>query len=176
MTTFTERQPSSAPQSTDVCARCQQPISSNAQWCFDRAHCSLCALELVVQGYRMHGSRIQGRFYDAAGTARPGVRTDSWLLEEYPVVLSGRNFRADFVVRATLPYCKIAVELDSFAHHSSPTALLRDRQRQRLFQRDGWLVIRFAGSEVWRNPAGCVEELLQIVAQEVYSRGLAQAA
>lgn len=146
---------------TDSCTRCGQTIRNNAHWNNDVPFCSGCALVLAADGYQLHGSRIQNLFHNAADHAFPGLTANDWLSEEFSVVIDGHSFRADFVVR--LPDIKIAVELDSFIHHSSPQALLRDRKRQRLFQKDGWIVIRFSGSEVWRNPESCVEELIEII-------------
>jgi len=148
----------------DTCTQCQIPALSNASWIDDKPYCTLCALGKVHDGHRAHGSRVQGRLWDAADQFWPDLHADQWLWEEYPVVLSGRNFRADFTVQL-IPWAKIAIEIDSFAHHSSAMAITRDRQRQRLFQKGGWHVIRFSGQEVWHDPRACVEELIEIIAR-----------
>ena len=151
----------------DFCARCSQPIASNAQWADAQSYCGACALYLATHGVRLHASRIQDLFWTAADKVWPDLRAEDWLFEEYPVLLSGRNFRADFVTYSLLPWPKVAIELDSFMHHSSSQAITRDRRRQRLFQKDGWLVVRFSGSEIWHDADGCVQELLDILSREI---------
>lgn len=150
----------------DYCARCDRLIVGNPQWIDDESYDPICALDMAAEGHRVHGSRIQNRFWCAADQVRPGISADDWILEEWAVVIDGHNFRADFVIRPDWGV-KIAIELDSFTHHSSAQALMRDRVRQRLWQKDGWLVVRFAGSEVWRNPDGCVAEVIEILIREL---------
>jgi hypothetical protein len=151
----------------DVCTQCHGLISANAQWCEDRPYCSLCALGLAAEGRPVHGSRIQNMFLTAADKARPGLPANQWLWEEFPVVISGRSFRADFVVRPAFPAIMIAVELDGHPTHSSREARTRDCQRDRLFLKNGWTVVRFTGSEVWHDAAACVEELIEIISREI---------
>lgn len=162
----------------DYCTKCQALIPKSAQWYEDQSFCPRCATYMAAEGFRMHGSRTQGRFWDAARRMRPDFPPELWLWEEFKVVCAGRPFRADFVFRFG-PEFKVAVECDSFMHHSSRPALTRDHQRQRAFQREGWLVIRFSGSELWNDPAACVIELIQLVLLEADRRwgtGLAAAA
>jgi very-short-patch-repair endonuclease len=101
-------------------------------------------------------------FITAANDVFPDLCVWDWLEEEYGVTLSGRRYRADFIIKLA-PHVKIFIEIDSFRHHSSSEDLTRDRVRQRKWQLDGWYPIRFSGSEVWRDPDGCVQELIAIV-------------
>lgn len=147
----------------DTCSDCGGLIVSNAQWDNDELpYCPRCAMVLEVAGRRLHGARTQARFWNAADQIRPGLRAEDWLIEEFQVFIGGHRYRADFVIR-WLPSIQIAIEIDSFTHHSSSAAIARDRKRQRMFQRDGWLVIRFAGGEVWNDAKNCIEELIEIV-------------
>lgn len=61
-------------------------------------------------------------------------------------------YRLDFA----LPRLGIAIELDGYEWHSSRAAFVKDRQRQRDLEMNGWQVIRFAGSEVKQDPQRCV--------------------
>jgi very-short-patch-repair endonuclease len=102
-------------------------------------------------------------FYDAANEIAPVER---WLWEEYEVAAGGRQYRADFILGSLLSRgYKIAIEVDSFIHHSSREALTKDHQRQRRFQRDGWTVIRYSGSEVWQDARACVRDMIEVIGQ-----------
>lgn len=57
---------------------------------------------------------------------------------------------------------KIAVEIDGFDYHSSKEHIIKDRERQRNLEKMGWKIVRFAGSEVHRNVAKCVNDFVQI--------------
>ena len=46
---------------------------------------------------------------------------------------------------------KLIVECDGFQYHSKDT-FTSDRKRDRLFQRKGYEVLRYSGSEIHRNP------------------------
>jgi len=64
------------------------------------------------------------------------------------------KYRLDFA----LPDKKIGIELDGFSFHSSRDDLVRDRQRQRNLEQQGWRIVRFAAKEVFENPVGCVNQ------------------
>lgn len=54
----------------------------------------------------------------------------------------------------------LAVEVDGYDFHEvTPRQQADDRRRERYLQRSGWLVVRFAGREVWQDPGGCADEL-----------------
>lgn len=57
-------------------------------------------------------------------------------------------------VDAAYPEVMLAVEVDGFAHHSSPDAFQRDRTRQNRLVALGWTVLRFTWADVVRDPAG----------------------
>ena len=74
-----------------------------------------------------------------------------------PAVKAG-PYRLDFAD----PENKIAVEIDGFDYHSSKEHIVNDRKRQRDLEMMGWRIIRFAGSEVHRDVAKCVNDFIQI--------------
>jgi very-short-patch-repair endonuclease len=60
----------------------------------------------------------------------------------------------------------LVVEVDGRAHHDSAADQLeRDRARDRSMVARGTRVLRFAGSEVWRDAQGCAEEVLACAAR-----------
>mgnify|MGYP002638705704 CR=1 FL=1 len=64
------------------------------------------------------------------------------------------RFRLDFAI----PEKKIGIELDGFEYHSSQDSIIKDRQRQREIEEQGWRIVRFAAKEVFDDPEGCVKQ------------------
>jgi very-short-patch-repair endonuclease len=64
------------------------------------------------------------------------------------------RYRLDFAI----PKKKIGIELDGFRYHSSQEAIIKDRQRQRELEQQGWRIVRFAAKEVFDDPKGCVKQ------------------
>lgn len=52
----------------------------------------------------------------------------------------------------------IIIEADGHEWHKA--RFTQDKQRDRAFQRDGFTVMRFSGTEIWADPLGCAEEAL----------------
>jgi len=70
------------------------------------------------------------------------------------------QYRLDFGLvrhRFGRPAVKLAIEIDGWLYHSTPEQKERDRKRQEYCEARGWQFIRFTGSEVYRDPVGCVE-------------------
>jgi hypothetical protein len=57
------------------------------------------------------------------------------------------NKRVDFAIikKTGEQEQKFAIECDSFQHHSKPAELLRDRERDDLYQKNGWKPISLSG-------------------------------
>ena len=64
------------------------------------------------------------------------------------------RFRLDFAI----PKKKIGIEIDGFRYHASQEAIMKDRQRQRAVEQQGWRIVRFAAKEVFNDPKGCVKQ------------------
>ena len=67
------------------------------------------------------------------------------------------------------------VEVDGHAHHSGKDRMQRDRRRDRDLVAAGIRVVRFTGSEVFHDAAGCAEEIEGLAtraANDVSGRGL----
>ena len=68
------------------------------------------------------------------------------------------RYQVDFLV--TKESGKIFVECDGAAFHSTPAAKARDSTRDEYIRREtGVPIIRLTGSELFRNPASCVEKI-----------------
>lgn len=68
-----------------------------------------------------------------------------------------------YYVDFALPDLKLAVEIDGRKYHSERDVFVRDRQRQRVIEKAGWRVVRFAALETLNDPAACLMELHEIV-------------
>lgn len=67
-------------------------------------------------------------------------------------------YRADFAI----PSKKIAIEIDGHEYHKSKHQRTSDAKRERCMQAKGWKVIRFTGSEIFRNVSACIESVKDI--------------
>ncbi len=68
-------------------------------------------------------------------------------------------YRVDFAIE----HLKIVIELDGHEHHKTKEQRTNDSKRERYLQSQGWYVIRFTGSEIWKDVDGCVQEMLKIL-------------
>lgn len=62
------------------------------------------------------------------------------------------------------------MKLDQVAHEfheKTREQARRDRARERALQATGIVVIRFTGSEIWRNPSKCAEEVIRIISKQI---------
>lgn len=73
------------------------------------------------------------------------------------------NFRIDFA----LPIQKIAVELDGHDYHKTKEQRTKDAARDRWLTLNGWTVIRFTGSEVYKNPEACTSQIRELLCKRI---------
>lgn len=73
--------------------------------------------------------------------------------------------RVDFALTdiPDVPLLNIAIELDGYDYHSSPDQRNYDTQRDRILLMARWQVVRFTGSQINRDCAGCVRETVDLV-------------
>jgi very-short-patch-repair endonuclease len=77
---------------------------------------------------------------------------------QYPVQLPSKVVRLD----RAWPEVKLAVELDSAQHHTSPEDRRADLERDREMAALGWVVLRFTYAEVLRDPHGVRAKVLAV--------------
>jgi hypothetical protein len=58
---------------------------------------------------------------------------------------------------------KLIVECDGFQYHNTKETFARDRKRDRLFQSKGYQVVRFSGTEIFKDPVGVSVELFDFI-------------
>ena len=93
-------------------------------------------------------SRVEEVFWEAYRKLLPS--TLSGLVAQHKF----GHYRLDFAISKK----KIGIELDGFEYHSSQDAIIKDRQRQRELEQQGWRITRFAAKEVFADPMGCVKQ------------------
>jgi len=69
------------------------------------------------------------------------------------------RYRVDFVFGAL----NVVVEVDGHEFHHTKEQREKDAQRERFFQSNGWTVVRFTGTEVYRDADKCIFELIDIL-------------
>lgn len=85
--------------------------------------------------------------------------------------IDGKTYRADFVIPVIYKqktgddkYQLFIVECDGHEfHQKTKEQVERDNIRTRAFQKAGYMVIRFSGREINKNPRKCVKEIINII-------------
>lgn len=86
-----------------------------------------------------------------------------YFLETQEEIKIDKNvYRVDFlmdIVCNGINY-KIVIECDGHDYHEkTKEQAIRDRRKDRLLQREGFIIFRFTGSEIVKNPYSCVREI-----------------
>jgi very-short-patch-repair endonuclease len=87
---------------------------------------------------------------------------DNVLFAQYKI---GR-YRVDFFVYFEMKDgpIKIAIECDGHDYHERTKEQARnDRSKDRWFQSHGYRILRFTGSEIWKDPVECAEQVLKLI-------------
>lgn len=98
------------------------------------------------------------------------------LSKQFKVSLGKESARLDFVVALSgphpgtygsdvyTPYPLVAIELDGHEFHErTKEQATRRNRRDRLLQGAGWKVLHVSGSELYRDPEGCVTGVITLV-------------
>ena len=76
------------------------------------------------------------------------------------VRVAGKSIRTDmYFWNPASDRIRLIVECDGFKYHSSQESFTADRRRDRELQLRGFQVLRFAGTEIYHDPAGVSSEL-----------------
>ena len=91
----------------------------------------------------------------------PAPKTATLLLTpQYP----WRSYRIDWVIRSTKAPVEIFVECDGHDFHErTKEQAARDRSRDREVTEAGIPLLRFTGSEIYRNPGACGFQTLMLI-------------
>ena len=78
------------------------------------------------------------------------------------IKIDGKTIRPDILLWIPeQPELKIVVECDGFDYHSDREKFTSDRKRDRALQAKGYQILRYSGTEIYRNPAGVTADLAQ---------------
>lgn len=95
------------------------------------------------------------------------------------IIINGRKIKPDFVIDFSrknikneyiypiFKDLKYVIEIDGFEYHSKKQQLNYDYERENLLKLNGYNVIRFTGSQVYRKPYNCVNDLITIVLKDM---------
>jgi very-short-patch-repair endonuclease len=76
------------------------------------------------------------------------------------LTIGGKPYRIDFIIAS--PDLKLAIEIDGHDfHEKTKEQAANDRARERSIVREGYTLMRFTGSEIFRNPRSCVNEVAE---------------
>lgn len=102
----------------------------------------------------------------------PSNYENFWLLKIFPQHRVG-NRRADFLIQCFTPrdprqkQSEIIVECDGYAFHDSNIEQkVKDKKRERELMAEGYQVLRFSGSEIYRDPLLCAQEVVDYLKGE----------
>lgn len=101
---------------------------------------------------------------DSLSVYGPEADANFWTQKE--IVVGGRKYRADFllVCETSGKTRKYVIECDGHNfHEKTKEQAARDRERERKLMTTGYTVIRFTGSEIWKDPTGCVKQAIEII-------------
>lgn len=77
-----------------------------------------------------------------------------------------KHYRPDFLV--TTCFQSFVIEIDGYDSHSNKEQFIHDKKRDRTFLNACIPTIRFAGSEVFKDPLECAKEVIGIIANNCY--------
>jgi len=93
------------------------------------------------------------------------------LLPQQPIETADGKFTVDFLVSHTDPArqdFRVVIELDGHDFHDrTKDQAARDKRRDRAILRAGHVVMRFTGSEVYRNAQRCVAEVAEYIRNQI---------
>ena len=94
-------------------------------------------------------SPIEISFWNTAKPLIPELQREAWIDKKY---------RVDFL----LPSKNVVIELYGYEYHNTKYKITKDAERERYLQRKGYQVIRFTGSEIYKDAQKCVNEVISL--------------
>lgn len=96
------------------------------------------------------------------------------VLPQEPIKTPHGNYRVDFLVTITMPdesVLRLVVECDGHDYHErTKEQAARDKSRDRALTEIGIRVLRFTGSEIWRDPWECAEQVVRVAESMIYEK------
>jgi REase_MTES_1575 len=73
------------------------------------------------------------------------------------------RYRLDFAY----PEAMVGVEIDGREFHSTPEQKAADKVRQDRLESGGWKILRFTGSEVYRDAPECAIQFIRVICEQL---------
>jgi very-short-patch-repair endonuclease len=117
---------------------------------------------MVLSGMLLDGSVARGvRFFGLPGS---GVKPLVEIVPQY----QWKKYRIDFALFCERFDEPVFVECDGHDFHErTKEQAARDRGKDRAIQQAGISILRFTGSEIYRDPEGCVTQIIQFLGSRV---------
>lgn len=97
----------------------------------------------------------------------PFIDVSNFASNQKIVCENGKEYRLDFyfvVLYRNQETKYFGIECDGYEFHQKNKKQIEyDNQRQRDLQNEGIEIIRFSGSEIWKNPSKCAREVKKII-------------
>lgn len=82
-----------------------------------------------------------------------------------------RTYTSDFYVNGLSIKKRLLIECDGHEFHErTKEQAAHDRSRDRLAQQDGYTILRFTGSEIFRNAYGCARQVVDFAQEQKRAR------
>jgi len=109
-------------------------------------------LTALVEAAHANGYRV-GTVPTGSGTI--AIRPQQWV----------GPYRADFVVAYSFFNAELdlIVEADGHEYHSAKRQMAKDKKRDRFMTAQGYRILRFTGSEIWRSAPKCAKVVIGMV-------------
>lgn len=79
------------------------------------------------------------------------------------LLITNKIFRYDSESHLTIDEPKLGIEIDSHIWHERTKEQVQyDKQRERFLIAKGWKLLRFTGSEIYKNPTKCLDETIEV--------------
>jgi len=92
------------------------------------------------------------------------------LNSQYPIEINRKQYKADFLMDCDIEgqRLKVVIECDGHDYHErTKEQARRDRKRDRDMLQTGYYVLRFTGSEIYKNAGDCAREVNVFIAEKV---------
>lgn len=87
---------------------------------------------------------------------------------QYEISVEGKKYIADFAFLSEDEKVKVLVECDGHEfHHKTKKQVEYDNERQLALQTAGYDVIRFSGSQIYKDPLGCAEKAYNFILSKI---------
>ncbi|MFA1820585.1 endonuclease domain-containing protein [Virgibacillus oceani] len=93
-----------------------------------------------------------------------------FVIPQKEVLANGRKYRVDFLIECQTENKNylFAIECDGHNfHEKTKEQAARDKARERNLMKEGYTIIRFTGSEIWKSPSKCAVEAEKIISKTV---------